>query len=120
VSLHVIQCAKKVEIVFLWNRNTKLAHLHERDWQWRFKRWLEELVFVLLGEGKSLEVVIVSVWEQGSEKAEWDVRTKMLAPLEDLRGRVKIVCGVVSGWYLADELRGWLEREMEKLNHGAA
>jgi hypothetical protein len=119
-SLHMVQCAKKVEIVFQWDCDTKLAQLHERDWHWRWKRWLEELVFVLLEEGKSLEVVIVSVREEGDEKAEWDVRKKMLAPLAELRGRAEVVCGEVTGWFLEDELRGWLGKEVEKLNHGVA
>jgi hypothetical protein len=116
----MIRCAKKADIVFHWDLDTKSWELEEEDWPWKWRRWLEELVVMLVEEGKSLEEVMVSVRDEGFEEVGRDTRERMLAPLEGLRGRVKVVRGdVTATWCDGDELREWMGRYVEKLNHVA-
>jgi hypothetical protein len=92
--------------MLIWNMAAKLA---ETCVSKAMHGWLEEVSSLLQREGEELKLVIVSVRDASDVDMEWEVKLKMLAPLEKLAPRVKIRVGeVVAG----DEEKIKLERRL--------
>lgn len=117
-SLECIRCARKVEIVLVWDLKKEPVTWDKEEWPWGLNGFLEDLVRLLVEEGKSLDVVMVSVRDTCAEEVGLNVRERMLAPLESLIGRVKLVTGDVSARSCQeDALRDWLGKYVGKWNH---
>lgn len=80
------------------------------------RRWLNEQVDLLLEEGKSLELVIISV-RDASPNADWRSKSGVLVPLKNLEGRVHFRLGdIIVAEGEEEEARDVLETYLETLN----
>ncbi|KAH7388795.1 hypothetical protein BKA66DRAFT_460826 [Pyrenochaeta sp. MPI-SDFR-AT-0127] len=115
-ALNVIHRARKVEIVLHWNITSERAKADMSAWPHSMNGWLMEQVDLLLYEGKSLGLIIVSV-SDSSEYVDWKSKSRMLAPLMRLRGSLRIRLGVVTAADGEEEgLRTHLEEYVKELN----
>ena len=102
ISLSVIERAKKVHVRMSWWEIPGTAK-DFRHWPYRVNGWLADLVKMLLGKAKSLEVITMS-FDEPTWGTEWEQKEKTLAPLKDIAGRVKFRLGEVeAGEELTDE-----------------
>jgi hypothetical protein len=115
--LRAIRLARKAEIILIWNVDAKRATWDEGVWPWNFKGFLEHTVGMLVEEGRSLDVLTLSVRDACNEEVGWDLKERMLAPLKGMAGRARIVLGEVMVWDDREaELRMWLEKYLRVLN----
>ncbi|KAF1946148.1 hypothetical protein EJ02DRAFT_262834 [Clathrospora elynae] len=94
-SITTIRQAKKIDLRLHWNITPKRAMMDMSEWPWSMNGWLAEQVNLLVDEGKSLELVTLSV-SDASENVDWKSKSRMLSPLRKLVGRVRFRVGEVT------------------------
>lgn len=116
VALNAIQRAKKIELVLRWNITSERAKADMSTWPRSMNGWLTEQIVLLAEEGKSLELIVVSI-SDSSECMDWRRKSRMLAPLKKLKGRFRFQVGVIMAADGEEEgLRQSLEEYVRELN----
>lgn len=110
LALVAIRQAKKAEVALVWNINSTIAGAMWHNWSRIIKRWLDELVDLLLHEAANLELVSISV-RDASENVDWEERLTLLQPLNKLKGRVLFQVGEI---IVADREEGILKENLKK------
>jgi hypothetical protein len=108
-SLIAIRQAKKIELRLQWLIMPNRAETSMSNWPYSMNGWLAEQINLLIDEGKSLELVTVSV-THALEGVELRSKMMMLAPLKKLAGKVRLRVGEEG------ELREGLEAYVRELN----
>jgi hypothetical protein len=116
-ALQAIRFAKKIDIVLVWHLTPQLAEANMSTWPKVMHGWLARTMDLLLCEAKSLELVMLSVRDASHEEVDWELKRKMLAPLQKLPSTVMFSIGeVASSDAQEEQLKESLNDYLKELN----
>ena len=95
--------------MLMWYVTEAHAKVDMETWPWALHVYLEKTVEMLLEEGESLELLILSIRDTSDKEVDWSVKRKMLEPLTKLAPTVTFVVGEVTA---ADDEEAMLRQQL--------